>query len=132
MTECQNEQQPLENVPRCMHLDQMWAAINDDRSWVHEADFMSCMQGVIGETYNIGTQKERQVVEVARDIAARFNLDEGQIVKVKDRAFNDQRYGPTVLPCKTFQKRFVRSIASPAMHGCMARDRGGGGGGGVS
>lgn len=49
------------------------------------------MQGVIGETYNIGTQKERQVVEVARDIAARFNLTEDHIVKVKDRAFNDQR-----------------------------------------
>ena len=49
------------------------------------------VQGVIGETYNIGTQKERQVVEVARDIAARFNLSEDQIVKVKDRAFNDQR-----------------------------------------
>ena len=50
------------------------------------------VQGVIGETYNIGTQKERQVVEVARDIAARFNLSEDHIVKVKDRAFNDQRY----------------------------------------
>ena len=63
----------------------------------HWADvFLSLMmsvglQGVIGETYNIGTQKERQVVEVARDIAARFRLGDDKIVKVKDRAFNDQR-----------------------------------------
>ncbi|KAK9842897.1 hypothetical protein WJX74_004089 [Apatococcus lobatus] len=59
---------------------------------VAEAFDVVLHKGVIGETYNIGTQKERQVVEVARDIAARFKLSEDHIVKVKDRAFNDQRY----------------------------------------
>jgi dTDP-D-glucose 4,6-dehydratase len=48
-------------------------------------------QGIVGETYNIGTQKERTVVDVARDIAKIFNLDESKIVNVKDRAFNDRR-----------------------------------------
>ena len=56
------------------------------------------LQGVIGETYNIGTQKERQVIEVARDIAARFRMGEDKIVKVKDRAFNDQRYRACLSP----------------------------------
>ena len=49
-------------------------------------------QGVIGEVYNIGTTKERSVLEVARDICCHFNLPESKIVHVADRAFNDQRY----------------------------------------
>jgi dTDP-glucose 4,6-dehydratase len=49
-------------------------------------------KGVTGETYNIGTEKERSVMDVARDIAAMFNLDLGKISHVKDRAFNDRRY----------------------------------------
>lgn len=46
-----------------------------------------------GETYNIGTQKERSVVDVASDICKFFNLDPATHIKhVKDRAFNDRRY----------------------------------------
>ena len=47
----------------------------------------------MGETYNIGTQKERSVVDVARDICKLFNRDPDATVKhVRDRAFNDRRY----------------------------------------
>ena len=47
----------------------------------------------VGETYNIGTQKERSVLDVARDICIAFNLDpEKHVVHVRDRAFNDRRY----------------------------------------
>ncbi len=47
----------------------------------------------VGETYNIGTQKERSVVDVARDICKLFKRDPDSTIKhVKDRAFNDRRY----------------------------------------
>ena len=43
-----------------------------------------------GEVYNIGTEQERTVVDVARDIAAYFGMPESKVVYVKDRAFNDR------------------------------------------
>lgn len=43
-----------------------------------------------GETYNIGTERERSVLEVAQDIAKHFGLAEDKVVFVKDRAFNDR------------------------------------------
>lgn len=52
-----------------------------------------CPASQVGETYNIGTQKERSVVDVARDICLQFNRDPDSTIKhVKDRAFNDRRY----------------------------------------
>ena len=48
-------------------------------------------KGNVGEIYNIGTQKERTVMDVAHDIAAMFDLPEENITHVRDRAFNDQR-----------------------------------------
>jgi UDP-glucose 4,6-dehydratase len=49
-------------------------------------------KGETGEVYNIGTEKERTVKEVAMDIAAYFKLPSSKVVHVKDRAFNDRRY----------------------------------------
>lgn len=49
-------------------------------------------KGLTGETYNIGTDEERSVLDVARDIASRFGLSHDRIVHVTDRAFNDRRY----------------------------------------
>ncbi|KAI8473068.1 MAG: hypothetical protein J3K34DRAFT_412096 [Monoraphidium minutum] len=49
-------------------------------------------KGVTGEVYNIGTDKERTVLDVAYDIAKYFNLDTSKVIHVKDRAFNDRRY----------------------------------------
>ena len=43
-----------------------------------------------GEVYNIGTDRERTVMEVAQDIAKYFKLPPSKIVQVKDRAFNDR------------------------------------------
>ena len=48
--------------------------------------------GITGEVYNIGTQKERTVTAVANDIAKIFGLPTEKIVNVRDRAFNDRRY----------------------------------------
>jgi len=67
------------------------------RSYLYVEDVASAFdsilhRGVTGETYNIGTEKERSVLEVARDIASHFNLPTDKIVNVKDRAFNDRRY----------------------------------------
>jgi NAD dependent epimerase/dehydratase family len=69
------------------------------RSYLHVDDvaeaYMTVLRkGTVGETYNIGTQKERTVVDVARDIAAIFNMSEDKIVHVNDRAFNDQYAQP--------------------------------------
>mmetsp|Transcript_7829 Transcript_7829/g.22295 ORF Transcript_7829/g.22295 Transcript_7829/m.22295 type:complete len:379 (-) Transcript_7829:1829-2965(-) len=49
-------------------------------------------EGETGETYNIGTQKERTVLDVAKSIAKIFKMPNSKIVHVKDRAFNDRRY----------------------------------------
>ena len=49
-------------------------------------------KGHNGETYNIGTQKERTVLEVAHAIAKMFGLPASKVIFVKDRAFNDRRY----------------------------------------
>ena len=60
---------------------------------VAEAYITVLLKGTVGETYNIGTQKERSVVDVARDICKVFNRDPDATVKhVRDRAFNDRRY----------------------------------------
>lgn len=48
-------------------------------------------KGKVGQIYNIGTQKERTVMDVARDIAGMFDLPDTNITHVRDRAFNDQR-----------------------------------------
>lgn len=58
------------------------------------ADAFDCVlhKGKLGETYNIGTDAERSVLDVAKDIAAYFKMSLGAVVHVKDRAFNDRRY----------------------------------------
>ena len=60
---------------------------------VAEAFEVILRKGTVGETYNIGTQKERTVMDVAHSIAKHFNLPMDNIVHVRDRAFNDQRWG---------------------------------------
>ena len=56
------------------------------------AEAFDCVlhKGLIGEVYNVGTEKERSVNEVAQDIAKYFGLPESKIIRVKDRAFNDK------------------------------------------
>jgi UDP-glucose 4,6-dehydratase len=60
---------------------------------VAEAFDIILHKGTTGEVYNIGSQRERTVVEVAADICRLFGLDpERQIKHVRDRAFQDKRY----------------------------------------
>ncbi|XVF16824.1 hypothetical protein REPUB_Repub10bG0065400 [Reevesia pubescens] len=60
---------------------------------VAEAFEVILHRGEVGHVYNIGTKKERRVINVARDICRLFNLDpDTQIKLVENRPFNDQRY----------------------------------------
>lgn len=68
------------------------------RSYLHVRDVARAFdtvlhKGVLGEVYNIGTQKERSVVDVVSAIADYMKVDTAKIQHVEDRAFNDQRYG---------------------------------------
>ncbi len=72
------------------------AAGGATRSYLYVEDVAEAFDVVLhkgspGETYNIGTQKERTVSDVARDIAAYFALPQDKIKHVRDRAFNDRR-----------------------------------------
>ncbi|KAK4577906.1 hypothetical protein RGQ29_028155 [Quercus rubra] len=50
-------------------------------------------RGEVGHVYNIGTQKERRVIDVAKEICQLFSLNpETHIKYVENRPFNDQRY----------------------------------------
>uniref|UniRef100_A0A6P3YZ77 UDP-glucose 4,6-dehydratase n=1 Tax=Ziziphus jujuba TaxID=326968 RepID=A0A6P3YZ77_ZIZJJ len=60
---------------------------------VAEAFDVILHKGVIGHVYNIGTKKERRVLDVAEDICKLFGLDTKEVIDfVQDRPFNDQRY----------------------------------------
>ncbi|OMO90603.1 NAD-dependent epimerase/dehydratase [Corchorus olitorius] len=68
------------------------------RSYLHchdvaEAFDVILHKGVIGHVYNIGTQRERRVIDVAEDICKLFGLNPKEAIRfVQDRPFNDQRY----------------------------------------
>ncbi|KAJ4957905.1 hypothetical protein NE237_025016 [Protea cynaroides] len=60
---------------------------------VAEAFEVVLHKGVIGHVYNIGTQKERSVLDVAEDICKIFRLNAKKVINfVQDRPFNDKRY----------------------------------------
>ena len=70
------------------------------RSYLHVRDVARAFdtvlhKGIVGETYNIGTQKERSVKEVVTAISQFFDLGKAAMQHVPDRAFNDQRCGPS-------------------------------------
>ncbi|XP_047052210.1 trifunctional UDP-glucose 4,6-dehydratase/UDP-4-keto-6-deoxy-D-glucose 3,5-epimerase/UDP-4-keto-L-rhamnose-reductase RHM1-like [Lolium rigidum] len=50
-------------------------------------------KGEVGQVYNIGTLKERRVIDVASEICKLFSLDTKKFIRfVENRPFNDQRY----------------------------------------
>ncbi|KAH9299183.1 hypothetical protein KI387_030865, partial [Taxus chinensis] len=60
---------------------------------VAEAFEVVLHKGEVGHVYNIGTKKERRVIDVAKDICNLFSLDSQKVIKLVDnRPFNDQRY----------------------------------------
>ena len=81
-------------IPGELHSD--LSCLQSTRSYLYVEDVAEAFEvilrkGTVGETYNIGTQKERTVMDVAHSIAKHFNLPMDNIVHVRDRAFNDQR-----------------------------------------
>ncbi|CAI9760515.1 unnamed protein product [Fraxinus pennsylvanica] len=60
---------------------------------VAEAFEVVLHKGEVGHVYNIGTKKERRVIDVAKDICKLFNMDPDKSIEfVDNRPFNDQRY----------------------------------------
>ncbi|KAB2071863.1 hypothetical protein ES319_A08G252300v1 [Gossypium barbadense] len=60
---------------------------------VAEAFEVILHKGEVGHVYNVGTKKERRVIDVAKDICKLFSMDpETNIQCVENRPFNDQRY----------------------------------------
>jgi UDP-glucose 4,6-dehydratase len=60
---------------------------------VAEAFEVVLHKGEVGHVYNIGTKKERRVIDVAKDICNLFNMDTDKSIEfVENRPFNDQRY----------------------------------------
>ncbi|XP_078431259.1 rhamnose biosynthesis 1 isoform X2 [Wolffia australiana] len=60
---------------------------------VAEAFEVVLHRGEVGHVYNIGTKKERRVIDVAKDICKLFDRDPESVIKfVENRPFNDQRY----------------------------------------
>ncbi|KAL2943344.1 Trifunctional UDP-glucose 4 6-dehydratase/UDP-4-keto-6-deoxy-D-glucose 3 5-epimerase/UDP-4-keto-L-rhamnose-reductase RHM1 [Bienertia sinuspersici] len=60
---------------------------------VAEAFEVILHKGEVGHVYNIGTKKERRVIDVATDVCKLFSMDpESSIKFVENRPFNDQRY----------------------------------------
>nr|GMD08536.1 trifunctional UDP-glucose 4,6-dehydratase/UDP-4-keto-6-deoxy-D-glucose 3,5-epimerase/UDP-4-keto-L-rhamnose-reductase RHM1-like [Ipomoea batatas] len=60
---------------------------------VAEAFDVILHKGVIGHVYNIGTKKERRVLDVAEDVCKLFGRSSKEAIEmVQDRPFNDKRY----------------------------------------
>ncbi|XP_042029552.1 trifunctional UDP-glucose 4,6-dehydratase/UDP-4-keto-6-deoxy-D-glucose 3,5-epimerase/UDP-4-keto-L-rhamnose-reductase RHM1-like [Salvia splendens] len=60
---------------------------------VAEAFEVVLHKGEVGHVYNIGTKRERRVIDVAQDICKLFNKDANKCIQfVENRPFNDQRY----------------------------------------
>ncbi|XP_075671710.1 trifunctional UDP-glucose 4,6-dehydratase/UDP-4-keto-6-deoxy-D-glucose 3,5-epimerase/UDP-4-keto-L-rhamnose-reductase RHM1-like [Castanea sativa] len=60
---------------------------------VAEAFEVILHRGEVGHVYNIGTLKERRVIDVAKEICQLFSLNPDTYIKfVENRPFNDQRY----------------------------------------
>lgn len=78
---------------------------------VAEAFDVVLHKGITGEVYNIGTQKERTVLDVATDIARFFKLPKEKVVHVRDRAFND----------RSADNRGCVAAATATLQGCRKR-----------
>jgi UDP-glucose 4,6-dehydratase len=95
---------PEKFIPKCILLAMrgLQLPIHGDgsnvRSYLYCEDVADAFEvilhrGVVGQVYNIGTKKERRVIDVAKDICKLFDLDPNKMIHfVDDRPFNDQRY----------------------------------------
>ncbi|KAG0517496.1 hypothetical protein BDA96_09G094200 [Sorghum bicolor] len=68
------------------------------RSYIYCEDVAEAFEvilhhGEVGHVYNIGTKRERTVIDVAKDVCKLFSLEAGKVIMfVENRPFNDQRY----------------------------------------
>jgi len=67
------------------------------RDWIHTRDHCSALdlllqKGVPGEIYNIGSDNERNNLEIAKMVLSLLNKPENMITFVEDRPGNDRRY----------------------------------------
>ena len=67
------------------------------RSFLHVNDVARAFDVVLhhgqaGETYNIGTDDEKTVLQVATDVAVAMGVSDSRLEHVADRPFNDCRY----------------------------------------
>ena len=68
------------------------------RDWIHVRDHAKALdlllrKGVPGEVYNIGSDNERNNMEITKMIIGILGKDESAIEYVKDRPGHDRRYG---------------------------------------
>eukprot|EP01097_Dermamoeba_algensis_P005989 TRINITY_DN376_c0_g2_i5.p1 TRINITY_DN376_c0_g2~~TRINITY_DN376_c0_g2_i5.p1 ORF type:complete len:344 (-),score=62.99 TRINITY_DN376_c0_g2_i5:910-1941(-) len=97
---------PEKLIPKfiCLLSKQRHCLIHGDgshtRNFIYISDVVAAFdtvlhKGVIGETYNIGTDFEVSNLTVAKDLIKKFGLSdrESEFIKfVEDRKFNDRRY----------------------------------------
>lgn len=84
--------QALLDEPLTVHGDG-----KDVRDWIHVSDHCAALRlllakGTPGETYNIGASNEWQNIQIARAICGFLDVDEEQIVLVRNRVAQDRRY----------------------------------------
>lgn len=94
------------------------------RDWIYVLDHCDALRlclfnGVAGEVYNIGTDNEKNNLEIARLILAAFGRDESWIEFVADRPGHDRRYAIDAskikkelgwAPKRDFKKTFQETI----------------------
>nr|GEY05814.1 hypothetical protein [Tanacetum cinerariifolium] len=66
---------------------------NDQRNNIYGTHvLLEACKGEVGHVYNIGTKKERRVIDAAKDMSKLFNMDaNASIMFVENRLFNNQR-----------------------------------------
>lgn len=75
----------------------LYKSSNHKREWLHVADHCRAIdlilqKGALGETYNIGSETEMDIEEVADRLLAIFGLDGSHKQYVDDRPGHDRRY----------------------------------------
>ncbi|KAK1389223.1 trifunctional UDP-glucose 4,6-dehydratase/UDP-4-keto-6-deoxy-D-glucose 3,5-epimerase/UDP-4-keto-L-rhamnose-reductase RHM1 [Heracleum sosnowskyi] len=95
---------PEKLIPKFIHLAMRGKQLpihgdgSNVRSYLYCEDVAEAFEvilhrGEVGHVYNIGTNKERRVIDVAKNICELFSKDpETNINFVENRPFNDQRY----------------------------------------
>ncbi|MBA0624880.1 hypothetical protein Godav_010158 [Gossypium davidsonii] len=95
---------PEKLIPKFILLAMRWKVLpihgdgTNVRSYLYCEDVAEAFEvilhkGEVGHVYNVGTKKERRVIDVAKDICKLFSMDPETSIKfVENRPFNDQRY----------------------------------------